>query len=130
MTSNESLRSPMLQHSSFNGGFTPAPAIARPVPTVTSNGYVTHDAIMSKVCIPSHSESTISVKHEKIFFFSICTSKQKPVSSGYTPWSAVDARQPQTETTTSTQLHDDVKTKTPIIVSTDIQGISGKLIYK
>lgn len=49
-------------------------------------------------------------------------------TSGYTPWSAVDARQ-QTESTPISTLtnNDDVKTKTPIIVSTDIQGISGKL---
>lgn len=50
--------------------------------------------------------------------------KQPAVSSGYTPWSAVDARQRAEQ---PNPIHtEDTKAKTPIITSTDIQGISGK----
>lgn len=45
-------------------------------------------------------------------------------TGGYTPWSALDSKS-QTESPAQTPNGDDHKLKTPVVVSTDIQGISG-----
>lgn len=47
-------------------------------------------------------------------------------TGGYTPWSALDSKS-QTESPAQTPNGDDHKLKTPVVVSTDIQGISGKM---
>lgn len=50
-------------------------------------------------------------------------------NGGYTPWSALDSKS-QTESPAQTPSGDDLKTKTPVVVSTDMQGISGEKINK
>lgn len=46
-------------------------------------------------------------------------------TTDYLPWIALDAK-PQTDSITTNTDADEHKTKTPIVASTDIQGISGK----
>jgi len=81
----------------FQSGYVQPSALMRPAATTTSNGYVSHDAIVGK-----------------------------PATSGYTPWTAVDTK-PVSEPPTPS---DDVKVKTPIVASTDINGISGYVTHK
>ncbi|XP_031640435.1 cytokine receptor-like [Contarinia nasturtii] len=69
-------------------------------PLLTSNGYVTHEVICGK----------------------------PTASSGYTPWSAVDARQ-RTEQQSKQALTEEMKVKTPNMTS-NIQGISGYVTHK
>ncbi|XP_031624527.1 cytokine receptor-like [Contarinia nasturtii] len=111
---NPSFPSPLLQMSttlenhhmsdSHDNHFAPrkivSPLNASKPSQLTSNGYVKHEAISGK-----------------------------PVaSSGYTPWSAVNARQ-STEQQSAPAHTEEMKVKTPII-TTDIQGISGYVTHK
>lgn len=115
MIFSSELMKPLSGHLVSSNNYVQASAHMRPNPTaITSNGYVTHDAIIGKVnfematiCAPESPES-------------LCFQP----TGGYTPWSALDSKS-QTDSPAQTPSSDDHKIKTPVVVSTDIQGISG-----